>query len=211
MCVATLVLGGVASAQPPAASAPDRGYVEVVAQSAFGNVTTQAYGGELGFNLQPGVRLYVEVGQVRNVATDELTTSAQTIATFLSQTQGPASFTARVPATFGVGGVQYLIATQSTKVQPYVMAGGGVAQVKKKVAFSVGGNDVTSTIQQFGVVLGTDLSGSEVKPMFDFGAGVAWSAWQRLVLDLQLRYGRIFAEDGGISVGRVGIGIGFRF
>src|SRR4030095_2158365 len=38
-----LVVGGVASAQTT-----DRGYVEGVAQSAFGNVTSQSYGVEFG-------------------------------------------------------------------------------------------------------------------------------------------------------------------
>jgi hypothetical protein len=35
--------------------------------------------------------------------------------------------------------------------------------------------------------------------------------WQRLVLDLHFRFGRIFAEDHGINVSRAGIGFGFRF
>ena len=40
-----IVLSGVAHAQGPAA---EKGYVEGVAQSAFGNVTTQSYGVEFG-------------------------------------------------------------------------------------------------------------------------------------------------------------------
>jgi hypothetical protein len=38
-----------------------------------------------------------------------------------------------------------------------------------------------------------------------------WTPTARLVLDLQFRYGRIFAEDGGINVSRAGVGIGVRF
>jgi hypothetical protein len=203
-----MMLGGVAYAQ---GTAPGRGYVEAVAQSAFGNVTTQAYGVELGFNLQPEVRLFVEAGRVRNTAPADLTASAQAIATFLSQTQGTATFTASQPVNFGVAGVQYLFPTNSPSVTPYVMAGGGVAQVKKAVTFAVGGTDVTSTIGQLGVVLGTDLSGSAISPMIDFGGGVAWSPWKALIFDFQFRYGRVFAEDGGINVTRAGLGLGVRF
>ena len=38
-----------------------------------------------------------------------------------------------------------------------------------------------------------------------------WPAWQRLVVDVQFRFGRILAEDGGINVSRAGIGLGVRF
>jgi hypothetical protein len=44
--------------------------------------------------------------------------------------------------------------------------------------------------------------------MVDVGAGAMWTPTARLILDLQFRYGRIFAEDGGINVVRAGIGVG---
>jgi hypothetical protein len=47
--------------------------------------------------------------------------------------------------------------------------------------------------------------------MIVVGAGAMWPLWQRLVADLQFRFGRILAEDGGINVSRAGIGIGVRF
>jgi opacity protein-like surface antigen len=90
------------------------------------------------------------------------------------------------------------------------MAGVGVAKVKQDVAFTIGGTDVTSNLQQFGTVLGTDLSGDFTKPMLTLGGGVAYPI-RRLVLDFQYRFGRIFAEDAGINVNRAGIGIGVRF
>ena len=95
-------------------------------------------------------------------------------------------------------------------LRPYVLGGGGVASVKQDVAFTVGGTDVTSNLPQLGVTLGSDLSGTFTKPMVVAGGGVMWP-WQRLVVDLQYRYGRIFADDGGINVSRAGVGIGFRF
>jgi opacity protein-like surface antigen len=91
------------------------------------------------------------------------------------------------------------------------MGGGGVAQVKKDVSFSINGGDVTSTLEQFGVVLGTDLSGSETKPMMTIGVGAVWPAYQRVIVDFQYRYGRVFTEDEGLNLSRAGIGIGVRF
>jgi hypothetical protein len=85
-----------------------------------------------------------------------------------------------------------------------------VASVTQDVAFTVGGTDVTNTLPQLGVTLGSDLSGTFTKPMMVLGAGAMWP-WQRLVVDLQYRFGRIFGEDEGINVNRAGIGIGVRF
>ena len=58
-----LALGRVAHAQ----SAAGKGYVEGVAQSAFGNVTSQSYGAEGGFALlhpeqSGGVAFFAHVG-----------------------------------------------------------------------------------------------------------------------------------------------------
>jgi hypothetical protein len=70
---------------------------------------------------------------------------------------------------------------------------------------------VTANLAPYGVVLGADLSGSYTKPMATVGLGVMWPAWQRLVLDFQYRYGRIFADGQGINVSRAGLGFGVRF
>ena len=209
--IAVLAVAPTASAQTAPAAGTDRGYVEGVVQSAFGNVTSQSYGVELGITVMPNVQLFAEGGLVRDVATSDIGTAAQTIAGFLSQTQANVQFRVKQPVTFGVAGIKYVVPTAKA-LRPYVMGGGGMAQVKQDVTFTVGGSDVTSNLaSQFGVQLGTDLSGTFTKPMIVAGAGVIWPAWQRLVVDLQYRYGRIFAEDGAITVNRAGVGIGVRF
>ena len=195
---------------PPSPPAPSKGYVEVVAQSAFGNVTSQSFGGEFGVTIVPSVQLFVEAGQVNNVATSEISAAATTIAGYLSQTQSNASYTVKEPLTFGAAGVKFNVPVTG-KLQPYIMAGGGVAKVKQNVTFSVGGTDVTNNLTPYGVVLGTDLSGTFTKPMAVVGIGVMVPAWQRLVVDLQYRYGRIFADGQGINVSRAGLGFGVRF
>jgi opacity protein-like surface antigen len=202
-----------AYAQAPAPASggqSSRGYVEGVAQSAFGNVTSQSFGVELGVTIVPAVQVFVDVGLARDTAPGSLGAAAQVVAGFLSQTQSNVTFRGKQPVTFGLAGVRFPFAT-SSKIEPYVMAGGGMAQVKKDVSFSVNGSDVTNTIEQLGVVLGTDLSGSETRPMVTFGVGVVWPAWQRLIIDFQYRYGRVFTEDEGLNLSRAGIGIGVRF
>ena len=205
-------LGGVAHAQSasPAPPAASKGYVEAVAQSAFGNVTSQSFGAEAGFAIKPALQIFVDAGMVRDAAPSTLGPAALLIAGYLSQTQSNVTFRGKVPVTFGVAGVRYRFKT-SSKIEPYVLAGGGMAQVKKDVTFSVNGTDVTSGLEPFGVRLGTDLSGTETKPMLSIGVGAVWPAWQKLIIDFQYRYGRVFTEDEGLNVSRAGVGIGVRF
>jgi opacity protein-like surface antigen len=211
LAIASLACVRAASAQTaPVAAEPDHGYVEGVVQSAFGNVTSQSYGVELGVSLMPNVQVFGEGGMIRDVATAEIGTAAQAIAGFLSQTQTSVQFHVKQPVTFGVAGLKYVVPTAGS-LRPYVMGGGGIAQVKQDVTFTVGGSDVTQNLaSQFGVQLGTDLSGTFTKPMIVAGAGLMWPAWQRLVIDVQY-YNHIFAEGSAITVNRAGVGVGIRF
>ena len=215
--------GGVASAQggagapPPAAGGT--GYVEGVAQSAFGNVTSQSYGAEAGVTILPGLQVFVEGGRIGDVANAAIIgVAAQTIAAYLTRTQsGVVSYSVKQPATFGLVGLKYLIPLSSSgrspigKAQPYIMAGGGIARVQNNVAFTIGGTDVTANLQQYGVLLGTDLSGSVTKAMLTLGGGVTVPVWRQLILDFQYRYGRIFTDDEAIVAQRAGVGLGIKF
>ena len=50
----------------------DRGYVEGVAESAFGNVTSQSFGAEVGVTVRPDLQVFGSFGHVRDVATTEI-------------------------------------------------------------------------------------------------------------------------------------------
>ena len=203
--LAWMALTGVAGAQTVS-----KGYVEGVAQSTFGNVTSQGYGAEVGFHIGLNVQVFGEVMRVNDTTTASLTSSAKVIAGALAETQPNVGYTARQPVTFGAGGVRFLFPTTS-RVEPYVLIGAGVAKVEKDVSYTVNGSDVTSSLAQYGIVLGTDLSGSETKMMLDLGGGVAWPVTDRFVVDFQYRYGRVFLSDEGLNMNRVGVGIGVRF
>lgn len=211
---AVVLLTGANSTFAQTATATEsisKGYAEIIAQSAFGNVTSQSFGGELGVTVAPRIQVFVDAGQVRDSAPGTLSTGAQLIAGFLSQTQSTVSFRVKQPVTFGVAGVRYGFLAGAGRLEPYVLGGAGFARVRRDVSFSVAGTDVTSRIDQLGVALGTDLSGSETKPMASVGGGVGWLAWQHLVIDFQYRYGRIFTVDQGVNVNRAGVGVGVRF
>lgn len=212
LIVSTIALGGVAHAQTGApAATDDRGYIEAVGQSAFGNVTSQNFGAEFGVNLARQLQVFVEAGKTRDVSTKATGAAAQIMAGALAQTASDVGFSVKQPVTFVAAGVRFsLLPPGESKVRPYVMGGVGVAQVKQDVKFTVAGADVTSNLQQYGIVLGTDLSGSFTKPLVEGGGGVAVAVWKQMILDFQLRIGRILADEP-ITVGRVGLGIGIRF
>jgi len=208
--VGAVTLSGVAQAQTGTASDPNRGYVEGVAQSAFGNVTSQSFGGEVGITVLPKVVVFLEAGRVNDVTTPQFGAAAQAIAGGIGLTQASVTYHVKEPATFGILGAKYVVPT-SGSVRPYVLAGGGLAHVSQNASFAVGGTDVTTTLATYGVTLGSDLSGNFTKPMMVVGGGAMYTAWHSVVVDLQYRYGRIFADGTGINVSRVGIGFGVRF
>jgi hypothetical protein len=219
--VGTLALGGVAGAQtrtqsaaPAATPTADKGYVEVVAQSSTGNVTSQSFGIEAGVAIVPRLMVFVEAGKTNDVSPQALGTAAQRIAGSLSQTLSNVEFTVKEPATFVAAGIRYsLLPPSDSRIHPYVMGGFGMARLKKNVRFSVGGTDVTDNLQQapYYVTLGTDLTGTSSSGMVVAGGGVMMPVVTRLVFDFQVRVGRILAEDEGITVIRVGAGVGIRF
>lgn len=208
---ATLACAGVAGAQPPSSGGADRGYAEVVLQSAFGNVTSQNFGAEIGVTVVSHLQVFAEAGKTRDVSTKALSAAAQTMAGALASVQSNVDFSVKEPVIFGAIGARYVIPIQGSKLQPYVLGGVGIAKVTQDVKFLVGGTDVTNNMQQFGIVLGTDVLGEFTKPLIVFGGGVSYPIWQRLALDFQFRYGRILADDEAIPVGRVGLGVGVRF
>jgi hypothetical protein len=202
------MVAAAANAQTKPALA-DRGYVEAVAESAFGNVTSQSLGAEFGVTVRPDLQVFGSFGRIRDVATTEIGASAQTIALALAQLQpGAVSYSVKEPVTFFVGGLRYRFPTASM-LKPYLLGGVGMAMVTKDVKFLIGGSDASSTLPQF-VSLGSDVAGDESKVMFTLGGGVVWPAWRQLIVDLRYQYGRI-STDTAITVNRAGAGIGIRF
>lgn len=211
--VVAVTMGVLAfAAAADAQSTPFRtaGYAEGFIQSSFGNVTSQSFGAEAGVRIVPDLQIFVEGGRTRDVATADLGTGAQKIAGSLGQSQSGVSYSVKQPVTYVDAGLRWLAPVSNPKIQPYVMAGAGFAQVKQDARFMVNGTDVTDNLQQYSIVLGTDLSGSVTKALMTLGGGVEVPVWHRVVADLQFRYGRIFS-DPGINMSRAGLGVGVRF
>lgn len=210
VCSVVMTALAAAAAQAQTPTAP-RSYVEGVAQGTFGNVTSQSFGVEFGRPLGETMQLFVEAGQMRNIGSTTAASGAQQIAAALGELQSePVTFTAKEPTWFGLAGVRYPLALSHARLQPYLLGGAGIARVKKDVKFQFGGVDATSSLSDY-VSFGSDLADAETSPMLSLGGGVAVPVTQKLLVDVQYRYGRIFSSNAGINTNRAGVGFGFRF
>src|SRR5215472_16795713 len=145
------MLSGVAFAQSPTAADESKGYAEVVAQSAFGNVTSQSFGGELGVTVKPGLQVYVDAGYVRDTTPSSLSASAQAIASAIGAQAGGSSYQVKQPVTFGVAGIKYLLPVDQSRFAPYLMAGGGIG-----VDVALGRTFIVDLQYRFGRVFTSD-------------------------------------------------------
>ena len=204
--VGMMTLSGAAYAQ----SSDSTGFIEGVAQSAFGNVTSQSFGIEGGISIAPKIEIVVDLGMVRDSSPKALGTAAQLVAGGLTNVQSSSvTYSVKQPIGFGMIGVRYTI-PRSDKLHPYIEVTGGLARVKRDVRFTIGGTDVTDTLSKYGAVLGSDLAGSESKMVFGGGAGVVYDITPSFIFDAGYRFNRI-ASDPATTVNRVGAGIGYRF
>ena len=203
---------GTAHGQAAGAVGPDRGYVQFTVGPTFGHKSSSAIGGEAGYTLTDALQVFLEGGRMGNVATTDVDARAQII----GNTIGASVSTVQRAAYFDIG-AKYRFPKEYGKWRPYALLGVGTASVKTTTNFSIGGNDVTSQMGQYGVQLGNDLSGTLTKAFLTVGVGTNATLGQRYLLDLSYRYGRVFprtsqiADDKGINTQRLQAGIGIRF
>ncbi len=202
---------GTADAQTAGATGPDRGYAAVTVGATVGHKSDASVGGEVGYRLTNALQVFLEGGRMRNVATSDVETRAQKIATAIG-----ASASTMQKATYYDAGLKWRLPAYD-RWRPYALVGVGAASVKTEPTFSVAGSDVTGRLNQLGVQLGSDLSGTLTKIFLTVGAGTNVTFGTRVLVDLSYRYGRIFPKtsdienDRGINTQRVQAGVGFKF
>ena len=203
---------GTAGAQTAVAAAGDRWYGELTAAATLGHKSDSSIGGELGYDWIDERQLFFEVGRMGNVATSALEARAQIPAGAIGATVSSIA----QKAVYFDAGLKYRLAPRGMW-RPYGLIGLGAARVTTDTHFSVNGTDVTGQLDQFGVQLGSDLSGSVTKFFLTVGVGANVPFGKRYLADLSYRYGRIFPrsgaieDDAGVNTQRVQAGIGIRF
>jgi opacity protein-like surface antigen len=204
-----------AQAQTPAAAGTDesrRPYLELNVAATVGHNASGSFGGEAGIRVRNHLDVFLEAGRMRNIATSELDSRAQLIATAVG-----AVSSAHYEVNFGDLGIRYRlpISMMRGKVQPYVVAGVGLAQVRANTTFTVAGAAVTPS--SLGILAGSDLEGALKKPLLMLGGGETVTFKKRFFADATIRYGRIFPRtsqidsDTSINTLRLQLGVGVRF
>lgn len=213
MAFGAMVIGlaGSASAQSGAGDAPFS--VQFTVGPTFGHTSDLSLGGELDYKLGTEWEAFIEAGRMRNVATAAMEDAAQIVVNALG---GSAAITQK--ANYFNAGIKYLLVPFGS-YQPYLGLGGGVAQLRKDVAFTIAGTELSEDqlLSQYGVQLGADLAGTSNRPMFTVIGGVSRTFGGRAFFDLSYRYGAIFAkkdlieDDTVTNTQRLQVGIGIRF
>ena len=194
----TLCASAVATAQPAARGAT-KSYAEFDVAATLGHKSDVSIGGEYGFHLSPDFDVFVEGGHIGNAATSQMDDDAGRIAANVGATANTIS-----KITFVDAGLRYHWPA-SVNVDPYVALGAGLAHVKNETTLSA-----NSDLVQFG----TDLNGTENRPIIMLGGGATVGFAKRYFLDLSYRFGAVLATGDASSVNktqRAQVGIGIKF
>jgi hypothetical protein len=167
-------------------------------------------GGEVGVQVTDRVGVLAEGVWLQNVVTRRRLDVAQTVAVFLHASQGGAATSTIVAPAFYSGGAVRVEFPTHGRVHPYITGGAGMARIALRPTFTLGGADVTTNLAQYGVTLGTDLTGEVTKPAFSVGFGVRLTQ-ARWYVDATIRMTSIHTEGQNTNVTRAGAGIGVRF
>jgi hypothetical protein len=168
--------------------------------------------GGLQVAVRPAARVsfVIEAAYVQDLATRRRSALADDVAASLGQLQGrQASARMAVPAVVFTGGLRVALKT-SGGVRPYVMAQAGIARATMEPTFVLAGADVTNALGQYGIALGSDLTGTTDRAAFVGGLGVLVGQ-NRWYLDASVRVLNVQLSDESTSAGAIVLGLGRRF
>ena len=200
--------GSMKPAAPPT-SASGMYIGGVTGITAVQNVGAQL-GGEFGYQMSDRLSFFGEGVWMQDVVTRRRLDLAASVATYVQTTQGASATGAVVAPSFYAGGGARVMLATSGLIRPFVSGGAGIAHVVLKPDFTVSGSDVSSNMAQYGVTLGSDLTGEMTKPAFQFGAGILVPQG-RWYISGEFGVTSIQTPDQTTNVLRVGVGIGTRF
>lgn len=118
-------------------------------------------GAEGGFRIWKHLDILVEAGYSGNLVTRRELSKASAVAGLIQASQG-GSIGSRVtvPTAYGMVGARWVFETISyAQFRPYALLSAGGAEVDLKPTFSQNGTNVTGSLPNFGITLGSDLSG----------------------------------------------------
>ena len=211
--VAVMIGGAVLAARPACGqSVAPAGKLSIGGAAGVGAVQNvgPTAAGTLTVRLTDRIEAIGEGVWMKDVAPRRRIETAETVAAYLQTSQGKsASGTLEIAAVFTGAGARIML-TRSGHIRPYVAVTAGVARLTLRPAFVLSGANVTTSLPQYGVTLGSDLTGETTKPAFTGGFGVLVDQG-RWYIDAGGRVTSIQTEGQAIKVLRAGGGIWFKF
>jgi hypothetical protein len=172
--------------------------------SAEGNV-------EVGMRIWKNLDLLIEGGYAGNLATRREADHAGTIAAILQAAQGSTvTSSVRVPSSYAAFGARWVFESTS-RYRPYVLVSIGGASVNLKPKFVLNGADVTGSLTNFGITLGSDLTGSYRPSAVGGGVGLLMPLGRQWYFDGSIRLLSINTDLQRTNLSRISFGVGRRF
>jgi hypothetical protein len=165
---------------------------------------------EFGVRVKKHLQIVLESGWMSDVVTDKRLAEMASFATYLQRTrQMTTTSDMDAPTYFVMAGVRLIPDRGWDGVRPYVMATAGLARVEYRPVFLMDGVDRTTSVSEFGVILGKDLLGPGNHFAASGGAGIVFG--DKWYLDLGARFTRIQTLEHPTNVRRFSISVGHRF
>jgi len=166
---------------------------------------------EVGMRVWKNLDLMIEGGYAGDLATRLEKDHANTIAGVLQASQGgTATGTVSVPSSSAALGARWVFESTG-RYRPYVLLSFGGASVDIKPKFTLNGADVTGSIGNFGVTLGSDLTGSYRPSAVGGGVGVLMPFGPRWYFDGSIRLLSVNTVGQRTNLSRITVGMGRRF
>lgn len=170
-------------------------------------------GAEAGARVWRNLDVLLEGGSLSDVVPQRQLDLTAPLTDFLERREGKdASASVKMPAIYGGFGARWVFENVNIAgwARPYVQFGVGGARVKRQPKFTLAGADVTSSLTQYGVTLGADLTATEKRAAITGGGGVL-IPYRMLYVDVGYRVTGIRTPGEAINVNRLHIGVGARF
>jgi opacity protein-like surface antigen len=207
-------------AASPAAAQTDRAYLAGAGGVAVSPDTTSGdLLAEVGVRVAPHLFAFGDVGRFYNLQPSTVQPAVDSTVSRLAGSSGlNFAGTARVPASYGIGGLRYEIPTRS-RVSPYVSGGVGFARLSPTASFlytsgplpdgstSMPGDDITSRLVTAGDFVDPSASNAFV---FSLGGGVAVPVARHWAANAGYRFARVSADTPVNAQGAM-FGLTYRF
>ena len=154
------------------------------------------------------VQVAGEIGHLDNVLPLAVQHNLQGAALTLGGTPeigGPVTFSAALPATYGLGMVRVSGSTRHAII-PFVEGGAGAAHVSSNLSAEASGVDESGLLLE-----SVALPAAETKPLLAIGGGVSFTVKKRASVDVGYRFGRILTTESPLDMNRMYGAFKYRF